>query len=134
MAKMRNGLEMIRINNFWISVRMSWLRGLTFCDSTWANLHRQETKPFTFSPMTSTLSDLEEARNMTKILVWRDIYDSLILCRRNEVFPNPIIFLLLPVNGEPAITPNYTHVNQHWCKTLMIKDVLNNVCDWKKNK
>ena len=81
--------------------------------------------------MTSTSSDLEEARNMTKNLVWRDIYDSLILYRRNEVIHSPIEFLSLPVNGEPAITRNYTPVNQHWCKTLMIKDVLNNAGDWK---
>ena len=110
---------------------MSCLRRLTFSNFTWANLHRQETKLFTFNPMTSTLSDLEKARNATRNLVWKDVYDSLILCGQNEVAYNPIEFLLLPVNGEPAITRNYTSVNQHWCRTLMIKDVLNSAGDWK---
>ena len=30
MAKRKNGLDMIKINNFWRSVRMSWLKRLTF--------------------------------------------------------------------------------------------------------
>ena len=68
---------------------------------------------------------------MTKNLVWRDIYDSLILCRRNEVIFNPIEYLSLSVNGEPSITRNYMPVNQHWCRTFMIKDVLNNTGNWK---
>ena len=44
---------------------------------------------------------------------------------------NPVEFLLLPVCGEPAITCNYTPVDQQWCKNLMIKDVLNSAGDWK---
>ena len=63
--------------------------------------------------MTSTMSDQEKAMNKTRNLVWRDIYDSIIICRRNEVIHNPIEFLSLPVNGEPVITRNYTPVNQH---------------------
>ena len=92
-------------------------------DSTWANLHRQETKPFTFNPITSTSNDLEEAHNRTNNLVWRDIYDSLIVCRGNVVYCHPIEYLTILIDGELSLARNFVSVNQFWCRTLMIKGV-----------
>ena len=134
MTRKNNSLGMIKINNFCWSVRMSWLRRLTFSNSTWANLNRQETKTFTFNPTTSTLDDLEKARHKTSNLVWRDIHDSLMICRRNIVYSQPSEYLSVPVNGEPSLAKNFISVNQFWCRTLMIKDVLNNQGDWKSVK
>ena len=47
MSKEDGGLGMIKINNFWRSIKMSWLRRLPFSKSTWAELHKVETKPYT---------------------------------------------------------------------------------------
>ena len=61
MAKKKNGLGMIKINHFLRSVRMSWLRRFTFSNSTWANLYKKVTKPYTFVPITYKLDDLKRA-------------------------------------------------------------------------
>ena len=123
MTKKEGGLGMIKINTFWRAVRMSWLRRLKHSKSTWAILHHTETKPFAFNPVTSNMEHLTKARNLTKNLVWRDIYDSLLTCRRNILFRYPNEYLSIPVNGEPLITK--APINQSWCEHLMIKDILN---------
>ena len=37
----------------------------------------------------------------------------------------------MTVCGEPALTRNYTPIDQQWCKNHMIKDVLNSAGDWR---
>ena len=49
MSKKDRGLRMIKIDNFWKSIKMSWLRRLSFSKSTWAELHKAETKPNTYN-------------------------------------------------------------------------------------
>ena len=100
------GLGMLRINHFWKAIKMSWLRRLTYSKSTWAELHRAETRPYSFNPMTSCWSGLEMARSQTDNLVWKEIYGALLSFRRNLIKANPTEFLTLPVNGEPYITKN----------------------------
>ena len=131
MARNENGLGMLKINAFWRAIRMSWLKRLTSSKSTWANLHRAETKTCTFDPITSNMEELIKAKNMTKNLVWRDIYDSLLTCRRNIIHKHPNEFLSIPINGETMITNNFNPVSQPWCSRLMIKDILTHHGDWK---
>ena len=125
---------MIKINTFWRSIRMSWLRRLSSSKSTWAILHLTETKPFTYNPVSSNLENLTKARNLTRNTVWKDIYDSLITCRKNVLFRHPSEYLSIPINGEPLITENKTSINQLWCKRMMIKDILSYQGDLKKLK
>ena len=125
---------MIKINTFWRSIRMSWLRRLSSSKSTWASLHLTETKPFTYNPVNSNLENLTKARNLTRNKVWRDIYDSLITCRKNVLFRHPSEYLSIPINGEPLITANKTSINQLWCEQMMIKDILSYQGDLKEIK
>ena len=60
MGKQDLGLGILRVHHFWKAVKMSWLRRLTYSKSTWALLHRAETKPYTFNPMTSNWSVIEK--------------------------------------------------------------------------
>ena len=113
---------------------MSWLRRLSDSKSTWAALHRAETRPNTFNPMTSNMEQLARARNMTRNLVWRDIYDSLLTCRNNILFRYPSEYLSIPVNGEPFITKNKNPITQSWCEQLMIRDILDHQGDLKESK
>ena len=39
MARSENGLGILKINEFWRAIRMSWLRRLSTSKSTWAILH-----------------------------------------------------------------------------------------------
>ena len=94
------GLGMLHITHFWKAIKMSWLRRLTYSKSTWAELHRADTKPYTFNPMTSCWTGLEMARSQTSNLVWKEIYGALLSCRRNLIKANPTEFLTLSVNGE----------------------------------
>ena len=103
---------MLKINHFWRSIKMSWLRRLSFSKSTWANLHKAETRPYTYDPITANWNDLEIARNKISNLVWRDVYDSLMTCRKNVVHVQPLEYLTFPVNGEPSITKNNNSVKQ----------------------
>ena len=57
---------------------MSWLRRLSFSKSTWAELHKAETKPNTYKPISTNWSDIETARNRMNNPVWKEIYDSFI--------------------------------------------------------
>ena len=34
------GLGMLKVDHFWKAIKMSWLRGLSFSKSTWAQLHK----------------------------------------------------------------------------------------------
>ena len=65
-------------------------------------------------------------------MVWRDIYESLLTCRKNVVSIQPLEYLSVPTSGEPSITINNSPVEQLCCKSLMIKDVLNDLGDWKQ--
>ena len=65
------GLGMLRINHFWKAIKMSWLRRLTYSKSTWAELHRAESRPYTYNPMTSCWSELEMAKSQIDNLVWK---------------------------------------------------------------
>ena len=125
---------MLHINHFWKAIKMSWLRRLTYSRSTWAELHRAESRLYTFNPMTSCWSELEIARSQTDNLVWKEIYGALLTCRKNLIKANPTEFLTLPVNGEPFITKNNTAMQQDWCENYMIKDILNRNGELKKLK
>ena len=118
------GLGLLRIDRFWKAIKMSWLRRLTSSKSTWALLHRAETKPYTFSQMTSNWSKIEMARSKMDNLVWKEIYGALLACRKNLVKASPPEYLFLPVNGEPYITKNNIAIQQPWCENLMINDIL----------
>ena len=59
----------------------------------------------------------ELAKTMTKNLVWKDIYDSLLTCRKNFIFKHPNEFLSIPINGEQLITKNFSPVNHHGAPT-----------------
>ena len=56
---------------------------------------------------------------------WKDIYASLLLCRRNILTIHLEKFITLPINGEPQITKNNIARNQDWCKFEMINTILN---------
>ena len=126
------GLGMLRITHFWKAIKMSWLRRLTYSKSTWAELHRAETKPYTFNPMTSSWTSLEMARSQSNNLVWREIYGALLSCRRSLTKANPTEFLTLPVNGEPYTTKNNVAIQQDWCNSCIIKNILNRHGEFKK--
>ena len=97
-------------------------------------MHSAETRPYTFNPATSNMDELIKAKNMTKNLVWKDIYDSLLNCRRNIIFHHPNVFLSIPINGEQIITKNFSPVNQPWCTHMIIKNILMHRGDWKEVK
>ena len=62
-SKKELGLGMVKVYYFWKAIKMSWLRRLSFSKSTWAQLHKAKTKPFTFNPMSSNWSEIEFAKN-----------------------------------------------------------------------
>ena len=126
------GLGMLRITHFWKAIKMSWNRRLTYSKSTWAELHRAETRLYTFNPMTSCWSGLDMARSQSNNLVWKEIYGALLSCRRNLVKANPTEFLTLPVNGEPYTTKTNVAMQQDWCDNHMIKDILNRHGEFKR--
>ena len=112
MGKKDGGLGMIKIDHFWKSIKMSWLRRLSFSKSTWAKLHKAETKPNTYNPMSTNWSEIETAKNRMNNPVWKEIYDSLLSCRKKLLKSDPLEFLTLPVNGEPYLTKNNTAMQQ----------------------
>ena len=115
---------MIHISHFWKAIKLSWLRRLKYSKSTWARIHRAETKPNTFNPMTSSWMTREMARSGSSNLVWKEIYGALLSCRKNVTKANPIEFLTLPVSGEPYTARNNLAIQQDWCESLKIRDVL----------
>ena len=78
------------------------------------------------------MDELIKAKTKTKNQVWKDIYDSLLTCRKNLIFQHPNEFLSIPINGEQLITKNFSPVNQPWCTHMMIKDILTHHGDWKE--
>ena len=44
MGKKELGLGMINISHFWKSIKLSWLRRLTYSKSTWAKMHRADSQ------------------------------------------------------------------------------------------
>ena len=112
MRKQDLGLGMLRVDHFWKAIKMSWLKRLTFSKSTWVLLHRAETKPYTFDPMTSNWSEIKLTKIKMDNLVWKEVYGSLLACRKNLVKASLQEYLSLPVNGEPYITKNNIAVQQ----------------------
>ena len=104
---------------------MSWLRRLSFSKLTRAKLHKAETKPNTFNPMSSNWSEIKTAKSRMDNPIWKEIYDSLLTCRKNLLRSNPLAFLTLPVNGESYITKNNAAIQQPWYVNLTINDILN---------
>ena len=111
---------------------MSWLRRLSFSKSIWAQLHKAETKSYTFKPMSSNWSEIEFAKNRMDNPVWKEVYGSLLACRKNLIKASPPEFLTLPVNGEPYITKNNIAIQQPWCEHLTINDILGTDGNLKK--
>ena len=112
MLKKLGGLGMIDINLFWQALRMSWLRRQINSNATWAKLHRDETIPFTFNPISSNYEDLLKAKTVCKNSFWKDIYASLLLCRRNVLNIHPEEFITLPINREPQITKKHSEKSE----------------------
>ena len=92
---------MIKIDHFRKSIKISWLRRLSFSKSTWAELHKAKTKPNTYNPISTNWSEIVTAKNRMNNPIWKEIYDSLLTCRRNLLKSDPLLFLTLRVNGEP---------------------------------
>ena len=113
MSEEDGGLGMIKINHFWRSIKMSWLRRLPFSKSTWADLHRAETKPHTYNPITTNWMDIETAKTKMINPVWKEIYDSLLVCRNN-------------------LLKNNTAIQRSWCENLTINDIWDENGDLKK--
>ena len=111
---------------------MSWLKRLSFSESTWADLHKAETKQHMYNPIATNLVDIETAKTKMTNPVWREIYDSLLACRRNLLNKYPLEYLTLPVNGEPYLAKNYTAIQHTWCENLTINDILDQNGDFKK--
>ena len=88
-------------------------------------MHRAETFPYTFNPSNSNYNDLVKAKSLCKNSFWKDIYASLLICRRNILTIHPEEFITLPINGEPQITKNNKAINQYWCEYEMINILLN---------
>ena len=110
------------------------IQRLSSSKSTWAILHSAETSPYTFNPAISNMDELIKDKTMTKNIVLKDIYDSLLTCRKNLIFQHPNEFLSIPINGEQLITKKFSPINQPWCTNMMIKDVLTHHGDWKEVK
>ena len=81
--------------------------------------------PCTFNPINSTYEDLMKAKMVYKNSFWKDIYASLLLCRRNILTIHPEEFITLPINGKPQITNNNIAISQDWCKHEMLDVILN---------
>ena len=64
--------------------------------------------------------------------VWKEVYSSLLACRKNLIKASPPEFLTLPVNGEPYITKNNIAIQQPWCEHLTINDILGTDGNLKK--
>ena len=77
MGKNELDLGMINISHFWKSIKLSWLRRLAYSKSTWAMIHRDDTKPNMFDPMLSNWTTLEMARSSMRNLVWKEVYKGL---------------------------------------------------------
>ena len=102
---------MLRVNQFWRAIHMSWLRRLITSKSTWARLHRIETSPYTFNPYFSDQEGLKRAKEQTNNYFWKDIYASLLQCRLNVITIYPEEAISLPINGEQQITSNKHPIN-----------------------
>ena len=116
---------MTDINLYWKAITMSWLRRLVKSNATWAKLHRADTFPYTFNPINSNYEELVKAKTMCKNSFWKDIYASLLLCRRNILTIHPEEFIRLPMNGKPLINNNNIAISQDWCKHEMLDVILN---------
>ena len=123
---------MLKVDHFWKAIKMSWLRRLSFSKSTWAQLHKAENKPYTFDPTTSNWSEIEFTKNRMENLVWKEVYGSLLACRRNLIKASPPEYLTLPVSGEPYIIKNNIAIQQPWCINLTINDILSSDGNLKK--
>ena len=132
MTKNNRGLGMIKINHFQWSIKMSWLRRLPSSKSTWAELDKAETKPHMYNPITTNWVDIKIAKTKITNPGWKDIYDSLLVCRRNLLGINPLEYLTIPVNGESKFTKNNTAIQQPRCKNLTINDILDEDVEVKK--
>ena len=121
---------MIKIGNFWRSVRLSWLRRLPFSKSTWAQLYKQEIGKFTFNPTNVTMND-RKAKQKNQNPVWRDIYVALLTCRKNVLKIHPEEYLAIPICGEPDLTSNNEDIKQAWCNSMMVYNLLKDDGNWK---
>ena len=74
-SKKNGGLGMLKINHFWRAIKMSWLRRLLASKSTWAELHKAESRPRTYNPISANWIDIKTAKNKMNNLVWKEIYD-----------------------------------------------------------
>ena len=71
-SKSENGLGMLKLADFWLSLRLSWLRRLPYTKSIWGKLHKEEVGKLCFCPVSSNMEDLVKAKIRIKNPVWRD--------------------------------------------------------------
>ena len=67
-------------------------------------------------------------------LVWKEVYGSLLACRRNLIKARTPEYLTWPVNGEPYITKNNIAIQQPWSANLTINDILSSDGNFKKTE
>ena len=103
MPKKLGGLGMVNINNFWKALRLSWFRQLIESKATWEKIHRAETAPYTFCPISSNYESLMKARLLCKNGFWKEMYASLITCRLNEIIKDPAKFVTILSMGNPQL-------------------------------
>ena len=111
---------MVKLNNFWKALRLSWFRRHINSKATWAKLHNFETSPNTFNPISSNYESLNKARMQCKNKFWKELYSSLITCRLNILKKYLEEFIFIPINGEPLITKNKIAIKQDWAKTEIV--------------
>ena len=104
MPKKLGGLVMIDVNNFWKALRMLWLRCFINSKSTCAKMHKMETAPYTFNPITSNFETFTKARAICKNSFWEETYAWLILCGNNILINYPTEFINFPIKSELLIT------------------------------
>ena len=134
MPRKLGGLGMVNINNFWKALRLSWFRRFIDSKSTWAKLHKLETSPYTFNPITSNFDDLNKARMQCKNGFWKELYSSLISCRLNVLKKYPGEFITIPIIREPMVTKNLKAIQQDWSKIEMLNTILDangKITEWE---
>ena len=117
---------MLKLADFWHSVRLSWLIRLSYTKSVWGKIHREEAGKHSFCPVNSNFKDLETARKNITDPVCKEICRALLKCRNNMINMYLEEFLNIPINKKTDITSNFTGIQQGWSKGLIVYQILDN--------
>ena len=58
---------MLKLADFWLSLRLSWLRRLPYTKSIWGKLYKEEVGKLCFCPVSLNMEDLAKAKTQIKI-------------------------------------------------------------------